>query len=627
MTKNTDPDYEDWEFMDYGLGMGNVTPIHAKVVGKTTKTDLKGIPPVKKTPYKYVAPVPAQEGPDMKVITRESEYLEPVLFDLLSYKTPYGTEKIIRSIIVSYLLKLPHFNDMKIHTDDIGNLIVKYGGEQGTDYRTMFSSHMDTVHPRCLIDIKKGNMDAVKESLRQTLVVAGGTHAQKDQHFVYAANTKKDALVACVLGADDKAGIWLMLKLLEKQVAGLYVFHVGEEKGGIGSGYLAEETPDVVKGIDRCIAFDRAYTQDIITSQAGGVCASTEFGKAMEAQLDKDPEKSVFRVPNEWKSGVRGTFTDSANYTHLISECTNLSVGYYQQHTCNERLDWLWLSEVMLPAVLNTDWESLPVTRSLTVTRYQRRAKATTGSGVVVGSTPAVGFKSAADVSNDVLNKLCKTTMSIHVPKWDFDIGMITGVNREAMVRMISKSLEIPLDRHAVAASIYELLREIEVSQDELDLLQDDFDVVAEAYGQIEGSDLDELFAQSMADEFEEEVDFSDNLLYSTMFMREMVDSVQLVSSTVCKHEGVVAPVTVKLLDAATPLAFATNTDFATSNACEEILVSMLTIVDDLQDDAYAALFENMTSLSSQQSKLYPTNYEGNIGFPGSILWTYMHGR
>ena len=77
----------------------------------------------------------------------------------------------------------------------------------------------------------------------------------------------------CVLGADDKLGCYIMCRLIEAGVSGLYVFHVGEEVGGIGSSYLAKTYPDKFHNIDRCIAFDRKGYSDVITHQpvAGAV--------------------------------------------------------------------------------------------------------------------------------------------------------------------------------------------------------------------------------------------------------------------------------------------------------------------------------------------------------------------
>lgn len=62
------------------------------------------------------------------------------------------------------------------------------------------------------------------------------------------------------------------------------------------------------------------------------------------------------------KPSARGIFTDTANYTHLIPECTNVSVGYYHEHTKDEALDLDYLRELS-EKVIEVDWEDLPTTR------------------------------------------------------------------------------------------------------------------------------------------------------------------------------------------------------------------------------------------------------------------------
>ena len=56
-----------------------------------------------------------------------------------------------------------------------------------------------------------------------------------------------------------------------------------------------------------------------------------------------------------------GSFTDSANYTHLIAECTNVAVGYFDQHTAREKFDLEWLERHLIPALIKVDWDNLPV--------------------------------------------------------------------------------------------------------------------------------------------------------------------------------------------------------------------------------------------------------------------------
>ena len=55
-----------------------------------------------------------------------------------------------------------------------------------------------------------------------------------------------------------------------------------------------------------------------------------------------------------------GIYTDSAQFTSIVSECTNISVGYYNEHTTSERQDILHL-ERLCEVVCKLDWENLPI--------------------------------------------------------------------------------------------------------------------------------------------------------------------------------------------------------------------------------------------------------------------------
>ena len=59
-----------------------------------------------------------------------------------------------------------------------------------------------------------------------------------------------------------------------------------------------------------------------------------------------------------WKTDTGGSFTDTANYTDFIPECTNLSSGYYNAHTQSEYQDYAFL-EVFLEGLIATPWEEL----------------------------------------------------------------------------------------------------------------------------------------------------------------------------------------------------------------------------------------------------------------------------
>lgn len=206
--------------------------------------------------------------------------------------------------------------------DEAGNLHFDY--RQG-ESRTLFTAHSDTCHRG------KG---------LNTYTVEGSTYRASGD----------------VLGADDGAGIAIAMHLLEHNVPCYVIIFREEEVGGLGSSWLARANPELLKEFDRAIAFDRAGYGDVISHQ-GGRCASDEFCSALAGQLNLLDEDFMF-APDD-----TGVFTDTANLTDLIPECTNISVGYFAQHTGNETQDVAFLQKLG-DAVLKIDWERLPTDRN-----------------------------------------------------------------------------------------------------------------------------------------------------------------------------------------------------------------------------------------------------------------------
>jgi hypothetical protein len=65
-----------------------------------------------------------------------------------------------------------------------------------------------------------------------------------------------------------------------------------------------------------------------------------------------------------------GVYTDTAEFTDIIPECTNISVGYYSEHGDQENLDIVHF-EALSKAVLKVMWDSLPTDRDPTVPEYK----------------------------------------------------------------------------------------------------------------------------------------------------------------------------------------------------------------------------------------------------------------
>jgi hypothetical protein len=199
---------------------------------------------------------------------------------------------------------------------------------------TLFCAHTDTVH---------GNANKRNES-------------SYINRWTYDTGTNVIHADGDVLGADDGAGLWLLLEMYDAGVPGDYLFHRGEECGGIGSVGMAKHYATFISSFDRAIAFDRKGTHSIITHQRFyDRCCSDKFGEALGFGLTCD---TYFYTCDD-----TGVFTDTANYTGFIGECTNVSVGYYDEHTVKERLDLGYLLSLRNKCIA-LDWENLPTVRA-----------------------------------------------------------------------------------------------------------------------------------------------------------------------------------------------------------------------------------------------------------------------
>lgn len=155
------------------------------------------------------------------------------------------------------------------------------------------------------------------------------------------------------LGADDGAGVFLLLEMINANVEGTYIFHRGEEKGCWGSSQVAELHADYLKQFTHAIAFDRRGNTSIITHQRGDRCASDNLGKALMKLFG-----------NGYELDPTGVYTDTAEYTHLIGECLNISIGYQSEHTSSEILDTNHVLNLR-DTIIAYDWsrQSLPTER------------------------------------------------------------------------------------------------------------------------------------------------------------------------------------------------------------------------------------------------------------------------
>lgn len=243
-------------------------------------------------------------------------------FIKLTKKTyPYGTEN-----------QLKHFLPKGYKTDEHGNFYL----EVGENPTTMFTCHLDTACD------KQEKVNHVFHS--EDVVGTDGT---------------------TILGADDKAGMVVLLYMIEKNVPGLYYFFIGEEVGCIGSGDLSTTWTETEfsNRITKVVSFDRRGTDSVITEQAYGRCASDEFAIELSKRLNSVDNTFNFSPDNT------GILTDSINFMDMVPECTNISVGYYNEHGGDELQDLSFLKR-LCRAVCEFDWETLPVSRDPLAQHY-----------------------------------------------------------------------------------------------------------------------------------------------------------------------------------------------------------------------------------------------------------------
>ena len=124
------------------------------------------------------------------------------------------------------------------------------------------------------------------------------------------------------LGADDRAGIFAIIKIIQEGLRPSIILTTGEEQGGLGACALVEAHPECpIPGLKYLIQLDRRGTNDCVFYD----CYCPEFVDYVES----------FGFCERW-----GSFTD---ISFLMPEWqtvgVNLSVGYEDEHSLIEILN------------------------------------------------------------------------------------------------------------------------------------------------------------------------------------------------------------------------------------------------------------------------------------------------
>lgn len=244
--------------------------------------------------------------------------------------------KDVRSTFLSLVTKTyPHGHEDEVlqflpslQKDEVGN----YYKIIGKNPQTMFTSHLDTA-------------DREQKNTKLFSMI------ENDEEYIVTDEST-------ILGADDKSGVAVMLYMMEHNIPGLYYFFIGEERGGIGSNKLSliYDKVSYLKDIKRCVSFDRRNYHSVITSQLGRRCCSDEFGTALCKEYNKNGL--------DLSLDPTGIYTDSASFIDDIRECTNISVGYFHEHTGQEYQNMNYLIS-LCEASIKVNWNSLPTVRKV----------------------------------------------------------------------------------------------------------------------------------------------------------------------------------------------------------------------------------------------------------------------
>jgi acetylornithine deacetylase/succinyl-diaminopimelate desuccinylase-like protein len=169
------------------------------------------------------------------------------------------------SYLVTRLGWLAENTNADLVVDDYGNIFLTILTLDGGVPALMWTSHTDSVASR-------------GEPYNSELGVY-----ERDGSRILGLTTPNNG-TSC-LGADCGTGVWLMMAMINAKKPGRYAFFRDEETGCEGSKWAADNTPERFKGVVHAIAFDRAGTTDIITSQHGSRCASEAFATSLSQIL------------------------------------------------------------------------------------------------------------------------------------------------------------------------------------------------------------------------------------------------------------------------------------------------------------------------------------------------------
>lgn len=204
------------------------------------------------------------------------------------------SQEQLRKVLIKYVRKHYKSKQIKATKDYIlvsGNIPV------------CLVAHLDTVHPYPPVQI----------------------YYDKDEDVIWSPQG---------LGADDRAGIFAIIRLLEMGLRPHIIFTTDEEKGGLGAESLVKTYKKCpFKNVKYFIELDRQGYDDCVFYH----CNNESFTEYIESFGFKT---------------VMGTYTDICDFMEAWGIAgVNLSIGYFNEHTLAEYLVSNALKETILKIV------------------------------------------------------------------------------------------------------------------------------------------------------------------------------------------------------------------------------------------------------------------------------------
>ncbi|SDN78307.1 M20/M25/M40 family metallo-hydrolase [Alkalicoccus daliensis] len=238
-------------------------------------------------------------------LTQDAEYMKKMLFlteleTLLQINGESGNEAEIRSYVAA---KLAPFVDHQT-VDAKGNILAQKTFGSGRGPTILLNAHLDTVYS-----------------------IVPGREIVKEGNIWFSSEG--------ILGADDRAGVAVVLetarRLQKSRFNGKvkFIFTVEEEIGLQGSKKVDEF---YLKDVDAAIVVDRRGTGDIVTSHGG------HFQFCDELYGDFLRKTAMKHGLEGWQT-VAGGSSDTKIWAEQGIQSVNLSAGYWNEHTEEEKLD------------------------------------------------------------------------------------------------------------------------------------------------------------------------------------------------------------------------------------------------------------------------------------------------